>query len=295
MTDSSNGNTRSTGAIKTNDRLSEAWSVVEKSRHSMRPHTLDYLHKIFVDFEEIKGDRCFSEDAALIAGTGILRAGPNGEKERGVFFLGHQKGRNTKQKIERNFGMARPEGYRKAVRVMELAERFNKPLVTFIDTPGAFPGIGAEERGQSEAIANSTLQMFQLKVPSVALVIGEGGSGGALAIGVPDRLLMLANSTYSVISPESCAAILWGNSGESKLAAAAMRISAAENFKLGICDEVVGEPGNGAQEALELMSEIILSRLQFHLEELTAMDPVLRREAKFNKYRRIDSRHYQDA
>lgn len=273
------------------DRVTEAWSVVEKSRHPARPHTLDYLHKIFVDFEEIKGDRCFGEDPALIAGVGTLRATAQ-SAERKVFFLGHQKGRNTKQKIERNFGMARPEGYRKAIRVMDLAERFSKPLLTLIDTPGAFPGIGAEERGQSEAIADSILQMFELKVPSVGIVIGEGGSGGALAIGVPDRLLMLENSTYSVISPESCAAILWGNAGESKLAAVAMKMSASENFKLGICDEVVREPGNGAQESLEEMSLGMLERIHFHLDELCAMDFAKRKELKWKKFRHIDARHH---
>lgn len=275
--------------MKFSDIVQEAWSVVEKSRHPQRPHTLDYIHKMFIGFEELKGDRAFAEDPALIAGIGTLRASRT-QPERSVFFLGHQKGRSTKQKIERNFGMARPEGYRKACRVMELAERFKKPLLSFIDTPGAFPGIDAEERGQSEAIASSTRRMFELKVPSVSVVIGEGGSGGALAIGVPDRLLMLENSTYSVISPESCAAILWGNAGESKLAAVAMKISAKDNLRLGICDEIVPEPAGGAQESVELMSETLLERLQANLAEISSWTLEKRLQEKFLKFRKIDQR-----
>lgn len=275
--------------MKFSDIVQEAWGVVEKSRHPQRPHTQDYIHKMFIGFEELKGDRAFGEDPALIAGIGTLRASAT-QPERSIFFLGHQKGRSTKQKIERNFGMARPEGYRKACRVMDLAERFKKPLLSFIDTPGAFPGIDAEERGQSEAIASSIRRMFELKVPSVSVVIGEGGSGGALAIGVPDRLLMLENSTYSVISPESCAAILWGNAGESKLAAVAMKLSAKDNLRLGICDEIIAEPAGGAQESVEIMSETLLERVQHHFAEVSSWTLEKRLEEKFLKFRKIDQR-----
>lgn len=280
-------NTHSEQEVRPSEKKHIAWQAVEKSRHPQRPYTLDYVQKIFADFEELKGDRRFGEDPALVGGVGTLRGG-NGEK---VFFLGQQKGRTTKQKIERNFGMARPEGYRKAMRLMDLAESFGRPLLTFIDTPGAYPGIDAEERGQSEAIASSTLHMFQVKVPTVSFVIGEGGSGGALAIGVPDRLLMLRNSTYSVISPESCAAILWANAAESKQAALALKLGAKDVFELGLCDEVVDEPGEGAHSNWEVMAERMLERIHFHLEDLTAMDPLERQRVRYAKYRNIDARH----
>jgi acetyl-CoA carboxylase carboxyl transferase subunit alpha len=274
---------------KFSDQLSEVWSVVEKSRHPQRPHSLDYIHKVFIDFEELKGDRCFGEDAAIIAGMAELR----GEKDKfsqSVFILAHQKGRNTKQKIERNFGMARPEGYRKAMRIFELAERFNKPVIALIDTPGAFPGVGAEERGQSVAIAQSILKMFELKVPSISLVIGEGGSGGALAVGVADRVLMLENSIYSVISPESCAAILWGTASESKRAALALKMSAKETFELGLCDEVIAEGGSGAHENPDEAASAIKAAFIKNLQELLAMDPQTRAAKKYEKFRHIDAR-----
>lgn len=273
------------------ERLRKAWTVVEKSRHPQRPHGVDYLHKIFSEFEELKGDRAFGEDSALIAGVGVLRAVNPKQEPLKVFFLVHEKGRNTKQKIERNFGMARPEGYRKAVRIMNLAERFNKPILTLIDTPGAFPGIGAEERGQSEAIASSILRLLEVKVPTVGVVIGEGGSGGALAIGVTDKLLMLENSIYSVISPESCAAILWGSAAESKQAAAALKMSAKETFDLGICDEVVPEKDDGAHLDHEAAAQILLEKVDGHFRKLMHTDPATRMEQRHNKFRNIDARH----
>ena len=283
------------GEMKFSDKLQDAWRVVEKSRHSQRPHTMDYINKIFSDYEEIRGDRTFGEDAALVTGMGILRASFTNEnsstKDRKIFFVGHQKGRTTKQKIERNFGMAKPEGYRKAKRVFEMAERFKKPLLAFIDTPGAYPGIGAEERGQSEAIASSILGIFKVKVPTLGVVIGEGGSGGALAIGVTDRLLMLENSTYSVISPESCAAILWGNSGESKRAAWALKLAAKDTLRLGVCDEVISEAGAGAHEDLEGVCLRLLKSINHHFDELIGLTQEQRMEARYKKYRYIDHAH----
>ncbi|MBS1985529.1 MAG: acetyl-CoA carboxylase carboxyltransferase subunit alpha [Bdellovibrionales bacterium] len=289
-TESASTETTSYEVAPSSERIKKAWSVVEKSRHPQRPHAIDYLHKLFSEFEEFKGDRTFADDSALISGAGILR---NSENEAGlkVFFLAHEKGRNTKQKIERNFGMARPEGYRKTVRMMELAERFNRPILTLIDTPGAFPGIGAEERGQSEAIASSILKMLEVKVPTVGAVIGEGGSGGALAIGVADTLMMLENSVYSVISPESCAAILWGSAAESKQAAAALKMTARETFDLGICDEVIPEEGEGAHVNPDFTTKMLLDRVNWHFKRLLAMKPEKRMEARYKKFRFIDAKH----
>ena len=270
-------------------RQSQTWSTVEKSRHPKRPYTLDYVARMFRDFEELKGDRNFADDRALIAGVGVLKKDDSSKNvERKVFFVGHQKGRKTKEKIERNFGMAKPEGYRKAMRVMDLAERFGMPLLSFIDTPGAYPGVGAEERGQSEAIASSILRIFKLKIPTVGVVIGEGGSGGALAIGVTDRLLMLQNSTYSVISPESCAAILWDNAGENKRAATALKLAAKDTRSLGICDEIIAEGGNGAHESFEESCHNLAGAFHRHLDELCALNDELRSEQRFKKYRLID-------
>jgi len=280
---------------KFSEKLSRAWGVVEKSRHSQRPYTLDYLSRIFVDFEELRGDRLYGEDPALVCGVGQLKKTEKFSESKSVFFIGHQKGRGTKQKIERNFGMARPEGYRKACRVMDLAERFKKPLLTFIDTPGAYPGIGAEERGQSEAIATSIMKIFKTTVPTVGIVIGEGGSGGALAIGVVDRLLMLENSTYSVISPESCAAILWGSASESKKAALALKLGAIDVLKLGLCDEVIPEPAGGAHEELEFFSKSILERIHFHFHDLEKMAASERNTLRYEKFRHIDAAQHGQA
>ncbi len=282
-------NEKHDSAIRPSEATHIAWTAVERSRHPQRPHTLDYVQKIFSDYEELRGDRSYADDAALVAGVGTLKS-VDGGAEQSVFFLGNQKGRSTKQKIERNFGMANPEGYRKAIRIMEMADRFRKPIVTFIDTPGAFPGIAAEERGQAEAIASSILRMSELKVPSVAIVIGEGGSGGALAIGVADRLLMLRNSTYSVISPESCAAILWANAGEAKQAAVALKITAKHVRSLGICDEVIEEPEAGAHADVEGVAAHLNGRIQHHLRELGGFTPEKRAQLKFEKYRLIDEK-----
>jgi acetyl-CoA carboxylase carboxyl transferase subunit alpha len=266
----------------------EIWKAVERSRHPQRPYSLDYISEIFSDFEELKGDRSFSDDPSLIAGAGKLKGIGAQKKELPVFFLGHQKGRNTKEKILRNFGMAKPEGYRKACRIFEMAEKFNRPLLTFIDTPGAYPGVGAEQRGQSEAIGFSIGKMLECKVPTVSVVIGEGGSGGALAIGVADALLMLENSTYSVISPESCAAILWSTAAEAKKAAHSLKPRAEDVFKLGLCDEVIKEKGDGAHENVAATAKVLLERTRAHFARLKKMPAKTRLEKRFDKYRIFD-------
>ncbi|MCX8048880.1 MAG: acetyl-CoA carboxylase carboxyl transferase subunit alpha [Methylohalobius sp.] len=238
-----------------------AWQIAQLSRHPLRPYALDYIQQIFTDFHELHGDRSFADDPAIVGGLARLEGQP-------VMVIGHQKGRDTKEKLRRNFGMPRPEGYRKALRLMQLAERFRLPLLTFIDTPGAYPGIDAEERGQSEAIARNLLTMAQLKIPIICTVIGEGGSGGALAIGVGDRLLMLEYSTYSVISPEGCASILWKSADKAELAAEAMGITSRRLEELGLIDEIVPEPLGGAhrdkKQAAANLKEILLA----HLEQL---------------------------
>jgi len=215
------------------------WQVSQLSRHPLRPYTLDYIEHLVDDFEELHGDRAFADDHAIVSGVGRIEGRP-------VMVIGHQKGRDTKEKIHRNFGMPRPEGYRKALRLMKTAERFKIPVVTLIDTPGAYPGIGAEERGQSEAIARNLMEMAALRTPIIATVIGEGGSGGALAIGVADRVMMLQYSTYSVISPEGCASILWKNAEKASLAAEAMAITSTDLKGHKLIDEIVDEPLGGA-------------------------------------------------
>jgi acetyl-CoA carboxylase carboxyl transferase subunit alpha len=238
-----------------------AWQVAQLARHPRRPYTLDYLANIFTDFDELCGDRAYANDNAIIGGT--ARIG-----EQAVMVIGHQKGRDTKEKIRRNFGMPRPEGYRKALRLMEMAERFKLPIITFIDTPGAYPGIGAEERGQSEAIARNLKVMAGLKVPVICTVVGEGGSGGALAIGVGDKVNMLQYSTYSVISPEGCASILWKSAEKAPLAADAMGITAERLKELKLIDEVIGEPLGGAHRSPEQMASSLKSALLRDLEKL---------------------------
>ncbi|MGY8871448.1 MAG: acetyl-CoA carboxylase carboxyl transferase subunit alpha [Pseudomonadales bacterium] len=223
-----------------------AWQISQLSRHPQRPYTLDYLSLMFEDFEEIHGDRHFSDDAAIVGGVARLDGRP-------VMVIGHQKGREVKEKVRRNFGMPRPEGYRKALRLMEMAERFQMPVLTFIDTPGAYPGIDAEERGQSEAIAYNLAKMSQLKTPIISTVVGEGGSGGALAIGVCDELMMLQYSTYSVISPEGCASILWKSAEKASDAAKAMGITSSSLYELGLVDKVVPEPLGGAHRNPEAL------------------------------------------
>ncbi|MEW6039239.1 MAG: acetyl-CoA carboxylase carboxyl transferase subunit alpha [Pseudomonadota bacterium] len=241
-----------------------AWQISQISRHPQRPHSRDYIDLIFQEFHELHGDRAFADDPAIIGGLARLDC-------TAVLVIGHQKGRDTKEKIYRNFGMPRPEGYRKALRLMRLAERFQLPIVCFIDTPGAYPGINAEERGQSEAIARNLFEMAQLQTPIVCVVIGEGGSGGALAIGVGDRLLMLQYSTYSVISPEGCASILWKSAEKAELAAEAMGITSERLMELGLIDSIVPEPLGGAHRDRERMADNLKIELKRNLEEISAL------------------------
>jgi acetyl-CoA carboxylase carboxyl transferase subunit alpha len=242
-----------------------AWQIAQVARHPMRPYTLDYIQRIFTDFEELHGDRSYADDPAIVGGVARLEGNP-------VAVIGHQKGRDVKERIHRNYGMPRPEGYRKALRIMQLAERFRLPVLTFIDTPGAYPGIDAEERGQSEAIARNLECMSQLSVPIVSTVIGEGGSGGALAIGVADRLLMLQYSTYSVISPEGCASILWKSSEKAADAAEAMGITAPRLREAGVADLIISEPLGGAHRDADAAAESVRRELVGQLAQLSRLD-----------------------
>ncbi|WP_323951883.1 acetyl-CoA carboxylase carboxyl transferase subunit alpha [Aeromonas caviae] len=242
-----------------------AWQVSQMARHPQRPYTLDYIEQIFTDFDELAGDRAYADDKAIVGGIARLDGEP-------VMIIGHQKGRETKEKIKRNFGMPRPEGYRKALRLMEMAERFKMPIITFIDTPGAYPGVGAEERGQSEAIARNLKVMAGLTVPVVCTVIGEGGSGGALAIGVGDRVNMLQYSTYSVISPEGCASILWKSAEKASVAADAMGITAQRLKELKLIDNIVEEPLGGAHRDVEKMAKHLKARIKQDLDALRPLD-----------------------
>ena len=241
----------------------DPWQITQIARHPMRPYTLDYVGFVIAGFQELHGDRMFADDRSIIAGIGKI-------DQRNVALIGHQKGRNTREKLRRNFGMPKPEGYRKAQRVMKLAEKFGLPIVTLIDTPGAYPGVDAEERGQSEAIARSLSVMIALRVPVITAVIGEGGSGGALAIGVCDRLIMMEYSTYSVISPEGCASILWKSPDKAPEAAAAMKITSADLKKLGLVDEIVPEPLGGAHRDHEQAAAHLNASLVRHLEEVSS-------------------------
>jgi len=240
------------------------WQRVQLARHPRRPYTLDYVGHLFTDFIELHGDRAFGQDAALVAGLARFRGRP-------VAVLGHQKGRNTREKIHRNFGMPHPEGYRKAMRVMELAERFHNPLITFVDTPGAYPGVGAEERGQAEAIARSIRDMSCLRVPILVFITGEGGSGGALAIAVGDRVFMLEHSFYSVISPEGCASILWNTREKAPEAAEALRFTARDLHALGVIDGILAEPEGGAHRQPAAMALTIAETIAAHLPALEAL------------------------
>jgi acetyl-CoA carboxylase carboxyl transferase subunit alpha len=241
-----------------------AWQVAQVARHPQRPYTLDYVERLFTDFEELHGDRTYADDQAIVGGLARFDG-------RAVMIIGQQKGRDTKAKVQRNFGMPRPEGYRKALRLMQLAEKFGLPVITFIDTPGAYPGIGAEERGQSEAIARNLLEMSGLKTPIIAIVIGEGGSGGALAIGVADHVLMLQYSVYSVISPEGCASILWKSGDKSAEAAEAMGITAGKLHELGLVDKVIEEPLGGAHRDPDAMAETLRAVIARYLARLDNM------------------------
>jgi acetyl-CoA carboxylase carboxyl transferase subunit alpha len=242
------------------------WQVAQLARHPQRPYTLDYATTIFDDFQEMHGDRMYADDLAIVGGPTRLDG-------RAVMLIGHQKGRDTKERVRRNYGMPKPEGYRKALRLMKTAERFSLPIITLIDTPGAYPGVGSEERNQSEAIARNLFEMARLEVPVVSAVIGEGGSGGALAIGVCDRLLMLQYSVYSVISPEGCASILWKSADKKELAAEAMGITADRLAKLGLVDEVLREPLGGAHRDPQAMAEELKAALTRHLDAVTAQVP----------------------
>ncbi|WP_457644554.1 acetyl-CoA carboxylase carboxyltransferase subunit alpha [Persephonella sp.] len=254
-----------------------AWERVQLARHPKRPHTIDYIKNIFTDFVELHGDRRFGDDKAIIAGFAFFEGIP-------VAVIGHEKGKDTKEKIERNFGMPHPEGYRKAIRIMKLAEKFRRPVLTFIDTPGAYPGIGAEERGQSQAIAESIMVMGSLKTPVIATVIGEGGSGGALALGVADKVLMLENSIYSVISPEGCAAILFKSQEKAPEAAESLKITAKDLKELGIIDCIVPEPLGGAHLQPEKMYRLMKRTIRSTLRMLMDKNPeklVEERQSKF--------------
>ncbi|MGB5622953.1 MAG: acetyl-CoA carboxylase carboxyltransferase subunit alpha [Gammaproteobacteria bacterium] len=261
-----------------------AWQIAQLARHPARPYSLDYIDRLFSGFEELHGDRSYADDAAIVGGLARLEGEP-------LVVIGQQKGRDTKEKVRRNFGMPRPEGYRKALRLMRMAERFKLPLVTFIDTPGAYPGVGAEERGQSEAIARNLFAMSRLAVPIVSVVIGEGGSGGALAIGVGDRLIMLEYSIYSVISPEGCASILWKSADKAEEAAEAMGVTADRLNSLGLVDEVLREPLGGAHRDADAMAQSLRNALVSNLDELRrySLDDLLaaryQRFASFGRFR----------
>lgn len=260
----------------------DPWQTARVARHPQRPYTLDYLSRIFTDFDELAGDRAYANDSAIVGGTARLDGKP-------VMVIGHQKGRSTSEKVKRNFGMPRPEGYRKALRLMEMAERFNMPIITFIDTPGAYPGIGAEERGQSEAIAKNLKVMSRLNVPIICTVIGEGGSGGALAIGVGDRVNMLQYSTYSVISPEGCASILWKTAEKASTAAEAMGITAKRIKELELIDNVVEEPMGGAHRDMDEMAAMLKQAIKSDLSDL---ETLTKDELIEKRYQRLMSYGY---
>ncbi len=249
------------------------WQITQLARHPQRPYTLDYVNMIFTDWQELHGDRMYGDDAAIVGGLARLA-------DRPVMLIGHQKGRDTKERVRRNYGMPKPEGYRKALRLMRLAERFRLPLITMIDTPGAYPGIGSEERGQSEAIARNLFEMSVLRIPIISVVIGEGGSGGALAIGVCDRLLMLQYSTYSVISPEGCASILWKSADKKEVAADAMGLTAERLSRLGLIDEVLPEPLGGAHRNAAQIAEHLKAALLRHLQLLDILSPEALRDRR---------------
>ncbi|MBJ94506.1 MAG: acetyl-CoA carboxylase carboxyl transferase subunit alpha [Rickettsiales bacterium] len=250
------------------------------SRHQQRPYTLDYVEEIFTDFQEFHGDRNFMDDQAIVGGPARFEGKP-------VMLVGHQKGRATRENVLRNFGMPRPEGYRKALRLMSMAERFSMPIFTFVDTPGAYPGIGAEERGQAEAIAKNILVMSRLKVPIITIIVGEGGSGGALAIAVANRVLMLENAIYSVISPEACASILWRDSTKGPVASEALKYTAPDCLRLKVVDEVIPEPLGGAHRGRDAIMGSVRAALQKHLGELSSLGPEALRQDRYDRFRSL--------
>ncbi|MGA2271436.1 MAG: acetyl-CoA carboxylase carboxyltransferase subunit alpha [Bryobacteraceae bacterium] len=257
-----------------------AWRRVQLARHPKRPHSLDYIGRLFTDFQEIHGDRSFGDDAAIVAGLAQFEGQP-------IMVVAEQKGRDTKQKLYRNFGMPKPEGYRKALRVMQMAGKFGRPIVTFLDTPGAYPGIDAEERGQAEAIARNLREMARLPVPVLVVCIGEGGSGGALALGVGNIVLMLENAVYSVISPESCAAIIYRDSGKAEQAAAALRLTAQDLLSFGLIDDIVPEPGEGAHTDPAAAAENLREYIRRYLDELSALDAGQLVDHRYMKFRKM--------
>jgi acetyl-CoA carboxylase carboxyl transferase subunit alpha len=254
------------------------WQKTLVARHPARPYTLDYVEALMTDFVELHGDRKFADDAAIVAGFADFRGRP-------VALVGHQKGRDTKEKVRRNFGMPRPEGYRKALRVMQLAEKFGRPILTFLDTVGAYPGIDAEERGQAEAIAANLREMAAFRVPIIVTVTGEGGSGGALALGIGDRILMMEHAVYSVISPEACAAILWRDASRKKESAEALKITAKDLADLGVLDEIIPEPPGGAHSDPAGAAAAVGEAVERHLREVATLTPEERRERRYRKFR----------
>ena len=256
------------------------WQTVQVARHSRRPYVLDFIEHLFTDFVETQGDRRFGEDPAIVTGMAWFHDKP-------VTVIGHQKGRDTKQKIRRNFGMPRPEGYRKALRVMQMADKFERPIFCFVDTPGAYPGIDAEERGQAEAIAVNIREMARIRVPIIVAVTGEGGSGGALAVAVGDEILIMEHSIYSVISPEGCAAILWKDAGRAEEAADGLKLTATDLLELGLVDRIVPEPVGGAHTAHRRAAQILNKYLVEALERVERLSPEERVEARYQKFRRM--------
>ncbi len=259
-------------------QASTAWLRVQLARHANRPHSLDYIGRLIRDFQEIHGDRFFADDPAIVCGMGFFEGTP-------VMIVGQQKGRTTKQKLHRNFGMPKPEGYRKAMRAMKLAEKFGRPIIALLDTPGAYPGIDAEERGQAEAIAWNLREMVRLRVPLIAVVIGEGGSGGALALGVANRVYMLENAIYSVISPESCAAIIWRDSGMAERAAGALKLTADELARLSLIDGIIPEPAGGAHVDHDQAAALLRETLLKAVAELSALPPDELVNQRYEKFR----------
>jgi acetyl-CoA carboxylase carboxyl transferase subunit alpha len=259
-----------------------SWQRVQLARHPKRPHSLDYIQRLFTDFQEIHGDRRFGDDPAVVCGMAFFEGQP-------IMVVGQQKGRDTKQKLYRNFGMVKPEGYRKAMRIMQLAAKFQRPIVTLLDTPGAYPGIDAEERGQAEAIATNLREMSRLASPVVVICIGEGGSGGALALGIGNRVFMLENAVYSVISPESCAAIIYRDSSKAALAASALRLTAQDLLELGLIDAIIPEPPGGAHHDPDLAAEQVRQVLRQSLQELSGLSSTQLIEARYVKFRQMGS------
>jgi len=267
--------------------VSLAWTRIERARHPQRPYPMDFIERVFTDFSEIHGDRAYGDDEAVACGMARL-----GDDE--VLVIGNRKGGSTKDRVRRNFGMPHPEGYRKALRCMRIAEKFGRPVISFIDLPGAYPGLGAEERGQAEAIARNLLEMSRLKVPTISVITGEGGSGGALALAVSDRVLILENALYFVITPESCAAIMWRDAAHKQLAAEAMRISAPEVEALGCVDEIVAEPAGGAHTDREAGAGLLGCALKKHLAELKATPVDILVTARQQKFRNMAQFYTED-